>query len=150
MNLSIRKLAESPEYFEDVFQALYSNWGNNNPNYWRSWVRSCMSSTGIPVTYIVLLDEQFVGTFSLWLCDLQSCQNLSPWLGGIVVLEKYRGQGIGLFIQQRAKEILKTLNINKAFLFTDLIGFYEKSGWVYSGEVFDEKDKKVRLYELVL
>ena len=150
MNLSIKKLAEVPEYFEDVFQAIYSNWGNNNPNFWRNWIRSCMSSTGIPITYIVLLDDKFVGTFSLWLCDLQSCQNLSPWLGGIVVLEEYRGKGIGLYIQQQAKEILKTLNVDRAFLFTDHVGFYEKTGWIYFGEAVDENDKTVRLYRLAL
>lgn len=150
MNLSMKKLVESPEYFEDVFQALYSNWGNNNPNFWRGWIKSCMSSTDIPVTYIVFLDDKFVGTFSLWLCDLQSCQNLSPWLGGIVVQEEYRGQGIGLYIQKQAKKILRALDINRAFLFTDLIGFYEKTGWRFAGEAFDENDKKVRLYELIL
>lgn len=150
MNLSIKNLTESPEYFEDVFHALYSNWGNNNPNFWRSWIRSCMSSTDIPITYIVLLDNHFVGTFSLWLCDLQSCQNLSPWLGGIVVLEEYRRQGIGLYIQQQAKKILKSFNVSKAFLFTELIGFYEKTGWEFVGNAFDENDKQVRLYELIL
>ena len=62
-----------------------------------------MKSEGVPSTYVVLKDEQYVGTFSFWNCDLQSRQDLSLWLGGIVVVPFFRGLGIGLFIQKQVK-----------------------------------------------
>lgn len=143
-------LALAPQYFENVFESIYNEWGENNPNYWRSWIRSSIREKGIPSTYVVLSDEQYVGTFSFWNCDLQSRQDLTPWVGGIVVAPEFRGQGIGLFIQTEVIRILKEEGIRQAFGFTELIGFYERTGWLFLDEIFDEKDSKVRLYKLCL
>ena len=143
-------LTTAPEYFDDVFESIYSEWGDNNPQYWKSWIKSSMRACGIPSTYVVLDDKQYLGTFSLWNCDLQSRQDLSPWLGGIVVNPNYRGQGIGLYIQEQAKEILRREGVKQVYLFTETIGFYEKTGWVFDCQIYDEKDHLVRLYKLCL
>lgn len=143
-------LALVPQYFDNVFESLYKEWGENNPNYWRSWIKSSIKSTGIPSTYIVLAEEQYVGTFSFWNCDLQSRQDLSPWVGGIVVEPSFRGQGIGLFIQKQVKMILKKEGIKQAFLYTKMTNFYEKTGWVFVEDTYDEKDHEVRLYQVCL
>ena len=68
------------------------------------------------------------------------------WLGEIVFEPAFLGQGIGLFIQGQAKKILQTEEIIQAYLFTERTGFYEKTGWTFVEESYDEKDKKVRLY----
>jgi predicted N-acetyltransferase YhbS len=150
MKLDIKNLNEVPQYFDDVFNEIYSNWGENNPKFWRSWIKSSMGKSDIPMTFVVLADGQFVGTFSLWRCDMQSRQDLTPWLGGIVVKKDKRGHGIGLFIQQEALGIIKTLGYKCAYLFTKLIGFYEKTGWQYVGEILNEKDEAERLYKIDL
>ena len=143
-------LALAPCYFDNVFDSIFNEWGDNNPNYWKSWITSSVRLHGIPATYVVLSDEQYVGTFSIWNCDLQSRQDLSPWVGGIVVEPQFRGQGIGLFIQKEVKKVLKKEGIQEAFLFTELNGFYERTGWSFLEEIYDEKDHKVRLYRLGL
>ena len=143
-------LALAPCYFDNVFDSIFNEWGDNNPNYWKSWIKSSVRLHGIPATYVVLSDEQYVGTFSIWNCDLQSRQDLSPWVGGIVVEPQFRGQGIGLFIQKEVKKVLKKEGIQEAFLFTELNGFYERTGWSFLEEIYDEKDHKVRLYRLGL
>lgn len=147
MMLEVKPLIAMPEYFERVFQSIYSEWGDNNPNFWREWIKNS-NLDGIPSTYIVLSNKEYVGTFSFWICDLQARQDLYPWVGGIVVDKKYRGRGIGLYIQEQIKILLRSLDINQAYLFTDLIGFYEKTGWKYIGTSYDDKDKIVRLYKL--
>ena len=139
-----------PHYFDNVFESIYNEWGDNNPNYWKSWIKSSIRANGIPSTYVVLSDNEYVGTFSIWNCDLQSRQDLSPWVGGIVVNPSFRGQGIGLFIQTEVKRILKKEGIKHAYLFTELEGFYERTGWTFLEEIYDEKDRKVRLYQLCL
>lgn len=143
-------LALVPHYFDNVFESIYNEWGNNNPNYWKSWIKSSIRVNGIPATYVVLSDDEYVGTFSIWNCDLQSRQDLSPWVGGIVVNPSFRGQGIGLFIQTEVKRILKNEGIRQAFLFTEFEEFYEKSGWIFIEDTFDETDHKVRLYKLCI
>lgn len=143
-------LALAPRYFDNVFDSIFNEWGDNNPNYWRSWIKSSIRPNGIPATYVILSDDQYVGTFSIWNCDLQSRQDLTPWVGGIVVEPQFRGQGIGLFIQKEVKKVLKKEGIHEAYLFTELKGFYERTGWSFLEEIYDEKDHKVRLYRLGL
>ena len=139
-----------PHYFDEVFMSIYNEWGENNPNFWKCWIMSSMKSEGVPSTYVVIKDEQYVGTFSFWNCDLQSRQDLSPWLGGVVVVPAFRGQGIGVFIQEQAKKILQKEGIKQAYLYTEMTGFYEKTGWTFVEDIYDEKDKKVRLYKMYL
>lgn len=141
-------LTEAPQYFDNVFESLYREWGEGNPNFWKSWIRSSNRTNGIPATYVVLSNEHYAGTFSFWNCDLQSRQDLYPWVGGVVVDPAFRRKGIGLFIQKEAKRLLREQGIGQAYLFTELDGFYEKTGWIYLGDIYDEKDQLVRLYEL--
>ena len=116
-----------PHYFDDVFKSIYQEWGENNPNFQKSWIKSSMKSEGVPSTYVVLKDEQYVGTFSFWNCDLQSRQDLSLWLGGIVVVPFFRGLGIGLFIQKQVKNATER-DQRYAYLFTEMTSSYEETG----------------------
>jgi Predicted acetyltransferase len=147
---SFFNLADKPAYIEEVVSWLHREWGNTNSlRFWDSWVRSSLSLEDIPQTMIVLDDKELIGTYSLWRCDLQSRQDLFPWLGGVVVKETRRGQGIGIQIQQHALAQLKKIGYSKAYLYTDMNGFYEKTGWRYIGDAPDEKDNMVRLYAIV-
>ena len=146
-------LASKLEYADVVVDWLYDEWGDKgykNRNFWDSWVRSSLSKDDIPQTYIVFQNSELVGTFSLWRCDLQSRQDLYPWLGGIYVKKTMRGKGIGLKIQHYAVQTLKKLGYRKAYLFTDMNGYYEKTGWNYLMDIPDEKGKSVHLYEYVI
>lgn len=150
MYLTVKNLAEDKRYFDDVLDLVYKEWGNNNFEFWKGWIKSSMSENDVPMTFIVFCDNDLVGTFSLWRCDLQSRQDLFPWLGGIVVEENWRGKGIGLFIQHKAKEILKHLGHTKAYLFTEMTGYYEKTGWQFLEFGIDEKGNQVRIYSIKL
>jgi GNAT superfamily N-acetyltransferase len=145
--IEVINLANKPEHIKTIVDWLFSEWGNDNYEYWDSWVRSSMLNNGVPMTFIVVCDNELVGTFSLWRCDLQSRQDLFPWLGGIVVKEEWRRKGIGLFIQNKAKEILKNLGYDKAYLFTEMTGYYEKTGWEFIGIGIDERGNQVRIYK---
>jgi N-acetylglutamate synthase-like GNAT family acetyltransferase len=140
-------LADKPEYIEEVISWLHNEWGDKNSlRFWDCWVRSSLSLDDIPQTIIVLDDKELIGTYSLWRCDLQSRQDLFPWLGGVVVKAARRGQGIGIKIQQHALAQLEKIGHSKAYLYTEIKGFYEKTGWQYIGDAPDEKDNMVRLY----
>ena len=131
MNLMVKNIAKDKKYFNEVLDLVYKEWGNNNFDFWHSWMNNSMFENDIPMTFLVFCDNEFVGTFSLWRCDLQSRQDLFPWLGGIVVKEDWRRKGIGLFMQMKAKEILKILGYRRAYLFTEMTGYYEKTGWCF-------------------
>lgn len=49
----------------------------------------------IPSFYIAKVDDKIIGTYALIRNDLNSRQDLSPWLACLFVDEKFRGNSIG-------------------------------------------------------
>lgn len=67
----------SQKSFEDV----YNHFSKLKPN-------------TLPITFIALLDDQCVGTVSIFENDLESRKDYKPWLASLFVAEEYRGNGI--------------------------------------------------------
>ncbi len=158
MNIIIDKLYNHMKYYDLIFEWIYNEWGNNNPQYWKSWINSSVRFNGIPVTYIVFDDDIAIGTFSLWRCDLQSRQDLFPWFGAFYICPEYRGKSyrgskLGYFIQNYALLCLKEWGYSEVYLFSEKgTDYYEKNGWIPIGESYDEYDRRVFLcrYDLEL
>jgi len=73
-------------HVEVVSNWLWSEWGTeNNYVYWKSWVESSTFIDQIPQTFVATDNDNIFGTISLWRCDLQSRQDIFPWLGGLYV-----------------------------------------------------------------
>lgn len=126
---------------------LWEEWGTSkNKKFWYSWVSSSARNDDIPQTFICIINEQIVGTVSLWRCDLQSRQDLFPWLGGLYIDEKYRNQGIAKQLIEHVCKVASNLGYTELFLFTSLENFYEKLDWKYLTNIPDENDNMVKLY----
>lgn len=83
-----------------------------------------------PITYIVLENENFLGTFSLRACDLDSHKQFTPWMGSVLVPPEKRNQGIGAFLVKQAEEKSKTMGYDFLYLFTpNKADWYAKLGW---------------------
>jgi len=148
-SMMLFNLADKSDYTEVVIDWLFAMWGNKvncNRTFWSSWVKSSLSKTDIPQTYIALEGANLIATFSLWRCDLQSRQDIFPWFGGLIVSENHRNKGHGILMQFEALKILRALGYREIHLFTDIVGYYEKTGWVFVEEIPDETGKMVRLY----
>lgn len=149
MEIKIEALIKHPQYVTKIAKWLYSEWGNSNFNYWKSWVSSSLSINDVPQTYIVFIDGVIAGTYSLWRCDLQSRQDLFPWFGGLYVDKSFRGkyfggQKIGAILQQDAIIRLKHLGYNQVYLFTEKDPqYYISNGWKVYDYAYDEKDNQV-------
>ena len=61
--LETKTLASLPQLIDNVFHSIYSEWGNNNPKFWRDWIMSSMNFDCIPCTFVVLKDNVY-GDFS--------------------------------------------------------------------------------------
>lgn len=149
--MEIYNLADKMEYFNEVVEWLFYEWGvhgeKNNKAFWKSWVNSSLSKTDIPQTYIAIEDDKLLATFSLWRCDLQSRQDLFPWFGGLVVKEDYRSKGIGKLMQYKAFEVLNNLGYQEVYCFSEFANYYEITGWLFQGMIQDEKGTMMRLYK---
>lgn len=154
--INIFELRVHPEFIDIVCDWLYSEWGNNNKNFWYSWIKNSMQKDSIPKTYVITVDKQIAGTYSLWRCDLQSRQDLFPWFGGLYVSTEFRGkkfnnQKLGEIMQQHAFGELKKMGYEQAYLFTEKKSkYYEKYGWQYQCDVPNEYDIMVKLYKIKL
>jgi len=130
-----------------VAKWLWSEWGSeNNLNYWESWVESSTFIDKIPQTFVALESDKVVGTVSLWRCDLQSRQDIFPWLGGLYVDKTCRKRGIGSALQEHAFEVARNLGYTELYMFTELDKYFERFGWKYCEEIPDESGKMVKLY----
>lgn len=153
MNIRIENLRNYPQYINTVVEWIYSEWGNNNRKYWDSWIRSSLSADEIPQTYIVFVDDNIAGTYSLWRCDLQSRQDLYPWFGGLYVNLDYRGKEVdgkklGVWMQYHALQRVKELGYDRLYLFTEKDPqYYVTNGWKVLSLIPDENDKDVTLCE---
>lgn len=151
MIIKIENLKKYPQHIEKVVDWLYSEWGNKNRNFWEAWVKSSLFDCDIPETFVLLIDEKAVGTYSLWRCDLQSRQDLFPWFGGLFVEKAYRGKKycgdkLGEIMQRHAFDELKRLGYKDAYLFTERDPqYYLRNGWQYIGKAPDERDSLVSL-----
>lgn len=149
MKIEIDNLIKHPQYISQVTKWLYSEWGNNNFNYWKSWVSHSLSTNDIPQTYIIFVEGNIAGTYSLWRCDLQSRQDLFPWFGGLYVDKTFRGksfegQKLGVILQQDAIKRVKKFGYSKLYLFTEKKPYYYVSnGWKIYDYAFDENDNQV-------
>jgi len=154
--IEIIKLKQRPEFTDQIIKFLFSEWGDKNFNFWSSWVRSSMSDQIVPGTYIALVHGQLAGTYSLWCCDLQSRQDLTPWFGGLYVHKDYRGQEyhgekLGTTMLNHAINELRKTTYQKAYLFTDKKGnYYDRHGWEFMELIPNEKDEMVGLYSYSL
>lgn len=151
MTITIENLYDYPEYIDTVVNWLYSEWGDNNYSFWNSWVRSSVHKNGVPMTFILFVDDTIAGTYSLWNCDIQSRQDLSPWFGGLFVDLPFRGKDfngkrLGAIMQKHAFKQAVDLGIESLYLFTEKSPkYYIENGWEYIGNAFDEHDQCVSL-----
>jgi len=130
---------------------MWEEWGQpNNRNYWDYWVSRSTNETDVPQTFIAREQDIIIGTVSLWRCDLQSCQDIFPWLGGLYIIKDYRGRGYAKLLVEYASVQARTLGYKHLYLYTELDNFFEKIGWRYIESVPNEQDIMVKLYEKVL
>lgn len=154
--IEIKNLKGNMEDLERVSKWLYSEWGNNNPHYWESWVKYSNKESDIPQTWGIYVNHELAGTYSLWRCDLQSRQDLTPWFGGLYVSEKFRGKEIeGKKLGERmilhAIYQLKALGFKKAYLFTERTpNYYMRYGWEQLCSTYDENDNVVTICRIAL
>jgi len=134
-------------YITQITEWLWEEWGQpNNYNFWRSWIKSSLLSDNVPQTFAAIEDKNIVGTVSLWRCDLQSRQDISPWLGGLYVSKSYRNRGIGSALQEHAFKVAHNLNYKEIYMFTELNNYFERFGWQYVEDIPNENGNMVKLY----
>jgi N-acetylglutamate synthase-like GNAT family acetyltransferase len=148
--MKIEKLYPTTENIGVVATWLWENWGTKEPNnysFWYSWVESSNFENAIPQTFVCIEGGLIVGTVSLWRCDLQSRQDIFPWLGGLYVKKEHREAGFAKTLVEYACISAHKMGYNTLYLFSELNGFFENLGWTYLEDIPNEYGQMVKLYK---
>jgi GNAT superfamily N-acetyltransferase len=135
-DIVIDYLANCPEFLDEVARLSWNEWqqvyqqrrqtlDHTMKNY-----RERMNTDQLPLTLVALHAGELVGMVSLKFHDMDTRPDLDPWLGGLLVLPKWRKHGIGMMLMQRATEEARRLNVQQFYLWTHTAeGLYRKLGW---------------------
>ncbi len=153
-DLKIIRLKDRPELASICAHWAYGQWymKRNIPfdlllKAYRQWAEGA----GLPVFFVALQNSYPVGMAALKERDLWSRKDLRLWLSSVYVMPQFRGKGTGgklisTVITEAGKQ---DMNI---YLFLDpenekeLIPFYEKRGWIFSGSAPDNDGLQSKIY----
>ncbi|OGT31001.1 MAG: hypothetical protein A3E87_06200 [Gammaproteobacteria bacterium RIFCSPHIGHO2_12_FULL_35_23] len=131
-----------PELAQLWYESLGKHWATEISlteitHWYHEWLNN-----DIPLVYVVLDDNKVVGSCSLQLND-GIRTDLFPWLGDLVIVPKYQGQGFGKQLVNFVAAQAKHKNFEKLYLFVfekKLIQYYSRLGWaVLTEDIYENK-----------
>lgn len=147
--MEIIELQDRSELFEKAIQVFWEVWGNgdNYKFYEDCMIHSIRSISDLPRFYVALEKGEIIGTYALLRNDINSRQDLCPWLACLFVDKEQRGKEIGsMLLEHGLKEAAKK-GYKKLHLISDLNDFYEKYGWKNSGVAYGLSGESIKIYE---
>jgi len=133
-DVQIINLADDIKHIEEVSFWVWEEWSRNSGSTLDDVIyrtKHSICKDRVPQTYIAKLNDELIGTVSLWYNDLITRQDLTPWLASLYIKKEYRGMGIGTLLQNKIIEVAGDLRYENLYLITDLENYYERSGWEF-------------------
>lgn len=139
MKYQIIPLADHPAHAAGVAERIYQLWGRlivedtgMSAAEFTEVIRSRAVHDRVPMTLIALAGDELVGAVSLKEHERTTAENLSPWIGGLLVDDPWRGKGLGKALLAAAEATAVRLGYSSLYLSCepDVEYFYERSGWV--------------------
>ena len=128
-------LKDNPEYVDQIAHWMFKEWGHlrgyTNADRYIQSVSNRLNNDQTPLTIIVKSEgNELIAFASLVDHDMETHQELSPWMGGVFVLPSYRGQGFGKIVVNKIEQLANELEYDKLYLFTlDKEEFYKHLSW---------------------
>jgi len=104
----------------------------------------------LPIAWVAHANGQLLGTAALRVHDLEGREDLTPWLGGVLVGSRFRRRGIGAALCATVEEAARSRGIQTLYLFTlDKQAWYLRQGWtVFAPCVWHERPGDIMSKEL--
>lgn len=148
-DVTILPLYQVPHFAEQVTDWLWQEFGDGLPReFFASIIQHSQTAGKLPLTWVLLDNDQLLATVGLWRCDLLTRQDLFPWLATLYVKESARGQGLAQKLQRHVIAQARDMGFEQLYLYTTLRDYYERFGWRYIGDGLDYPDKTVQLYRI--
>jgi GNAT superfamily N-acetyltransferase len=147
--MEIIELRKKDPLLDQAIQVFWQQWGSeeNFKFYEDAILHSATTSSDIPRFYVAVEGEKIIGTYAILRNDLNSRQDLCPWLACLYVTEEHRGKGIGEKLLDHGLRVAADKGYENLYLTTDIENYYEKYGWKNSGIVYGPGGGSIKLYE---
>ena len=126
-------LKNHPRLAETVSRWIYDEWGHltePDPTTQIAKTRTRLNDDRIPLALVAMEGEECVGTVSLYVDDLRSRLDLTPWLAALYVAAGHRNRGIGGLLISRVLEVARGLGVRRLYLHTETAEeYYRRKGW---------------------
>jgi GNAT superfamily N-acetyltransferase len=133
------QLTENDGDMDKIVKAAGEEWGDAS-DYFRK-----LSSKRI--AFKLVDGDELLGFFSIVFDDDTTGSNkIAPWLEKMYTFPKHRSEGFGKMMQEKAEEVSKARGYGKMLLWTDLDGYYEKTGWKHETNWKGKKGVELKLY----
>lgn len=147
-------LCNNPEYVEIVAKWIYSEFVVESEMSLKKLeeINEYFKNTKLttfPITLIAVVNNECVGTVSIYENDLKTQTELSPWLASLYVNSCYRGQGIAEKLINKVQEVVKHLGFKTLYLRTEHTSeYYKRLGWEYVYKTYDEKGEETEVLRI--
>ena len=131
--MKIVNLKEEKKYLDILAEWHHKEWAYLNPNLSlydrRKKMESHFSNEFIPSTYVAI-DDELLGSAAIVENDMDTKQELSPWLASVFISPNNRNKGIGSKLVEHVMKQTKSNGLKKLYLFTpNKENFYLRLGW---------------------
>ena len=133
--MEIKKFNELTEkQLDKIINKHFSHWSQYSPlmtlEDTKNKIKNEYTSNNLPYGIAMLENNNLIWFCMLKDLDLKEYPDITPNICNIMIFDEYRGQGYGIKLVEFAKQELKKLGYNKAYLWTDKAPkFYEKIGF---------------------
>jgi predicted N-acetyltransferase YhbS len=127
-------LADHLEFIPTIAQWHFQEWGHyragDSVERRVERLTEAANRRQVPTVIVAYEGERVLGSAMLVACDMQTRQDLTPWVAGVYVAAEERGKGIGAALVERVVEEARALGYAKLYLFTfSTEKYYERRGW---------------------
>jgi N-acetylglutamate synthase-like GNAT family acetyltransferase len=132
--VEISYLIEYPEYIPQLAQWLFEEWDSildeKTVEVRIKKLNAHLNQDQLPIAWVAHANGKVLGTAALRVHDLEGCEELTPWLGGVFVGPQFRRQGIGAELCAVVEDEARARAIETLYLFTlDKQAWYSRLGW---------------------
>ena len=146
-NINIISVRKNADYLDRAVDYFSSKWLVSRNIYHDCISHSLTTESPLPRWYLMIRDNEIIGSYGLIVNDFISRQDLWPWLCAVYVEESERGKALGSHLLEHGRREAARLGFLKVYLCTSHVGFYEKYGWQYIGQGYSANGDTARIYQ---
>ena len=146
-DITIIAVREHPDHIDRAVDYFASKWGVSREIYYDCISNSLTTDSKLPRWYLMMRNDEIIGSYGLIVNDFISRQDLWPWICAIYIEESERGKELGSRLLEHGRREAAKLGFDTVYLCTDHIGYYEKYGWLYKCQGYSVGGDDCRIYE---